>query len=49
MDMIQNRNETSHTYNDAVSRKIVNNIIRRYYLEFVELAKKLKQLAKVEK
>ena len=49
MDMIQSRNETSHTYNDSISRKITKNIISRYYPEFVGLGIKFKELAKKEK
>lgn len=49
MDMIQSRNETSHTYNEEVSKRISANIIKRYYPEFVRLEKKLKELAKKEK
>ena len=48
MNMIQSRNETSHTYNDEVSKNISNNITRRYYMEFVTLETKLKGLAKKE-
>lgn len=48
MDMIQSRNETSHTYNNEVSKKIANNIIGRYYPEFVELETKLKDLVNKE-
>lgn len=49
MDMIQSRNETSHTYNDDVSKKISKNIMERYYPEFSGLERKLKELAKEEK
>lgn len=49
MDMIQNRNETSHTYNDEVSKRIAKNITERYYPEFISLEKKLKDLAEKEK
>lgn len=46
MDMIQNRNETSHTYNDETSKKIVRNIVDKYYKEFTMLENKLSALAK---
>jgi nucleotidyltransferase substrate binding protein (TIGR01987 family) len=49
MDMIQSRNETSHTYNDEVSKRISKNITERYYPGFVGLQKKLADLAKQEK
>ncbi|MFH1362324.1 MAG: nucleotidyltransferase substrate binding protein [bacterium] len=48
MDMIQSRNETSHTYNVEVSNKISKNIISRYYSEFIDLETKLRELAKKE-
>ena len=44
MDMIESRNETTHTYNEEVSKKIANNIINRYYPEFIRLKTKLKGL-----
>lgn len=46
MDMIQSRNETSHTYNDETAHKIVLAITGRYYQEFSALENKLKDLAK---
>ena len=46
MDMIQSRNETSHTYNDETSNKIVQAITGRYYQEFIALENKLSGLAK---
>jgi nucleotidyltransferase substrate binding protein (TIGR01987 family) len=49
MDMIQNRNETLHTYNEAVSRKIAKNIVKRYFPEFVKLENELKKISKAEK
>src|SRR3989338_3150652 len=49
MDMIQNRNETSHTYNDEVSKRMAQNITKRYWPEFLELEKKFAGLAAKEK
>lgn len=49
MDMIQSRNETSHTYNEEVSKKISSSIINRYHPQFVGLERKLKELAKKNK
>ncbi len=48
MDMIQSRNETSHTYNEKVADKIAQNILNNYYPEFVKLEIKLKSLAEKE-
>ena len=48
MDMVQSRNETSHTYNDEVSKKITQSITSRYYPEFVKLEKMLRDLANKE-
>jgi len=48
MDMIQSRNETSHTYNDETSKKISQSVINKYYPEFVVLESKLKDLVKKE-
>lgn len=44
MDMIKNRNQTSHTYNLEVAKEIVDAIIKKYYQEFADLLKKLNQL-----
>ncbi|MDI6731106.1 MAG: nucleotidyltransferase substrate binding protein [Candidatus Margulisbacteria bacterium] len=44
MNMIQSRNETSHTYNDEVSKKIAQSIINQYYPEFVRLEERLSEL-----
>ena len=49
MDMIQSRNETSHTYNEKISKKISQNIAEKYYSEFKKLYLKLEDLAKKEK
>jgi len=46
MDMIQSRNESSHTYNDEISKKISQSIINKYHSEFVTLESKLKELIK---
>lgn len=44
MDMIVNRNQTSHTYNEETSQKIVNNIKKKYFVEFQALQKKFTEL-----
>ncbi len=48
MDMIQSRNETSHTYNEETSKKITKSIVDQYHSEFIKLERKLKELAKKE-
>jgi nucleotidyltransferase substrate binding protein (TIGR01987 family) len=45
MDMIVNRNQTSHTYNEETSEKIVNNIKKKYFVEFQALQTKFNELA----
>ncbi|WP_025916043.1 nucleotidyltransferase substrate binding protein [Herminiimonas sp. CN] len=37
MDMIKDRNQTSHTYNEATAKAIVTNITERYAALFVAL------------
>ena len=49
MDMIKNRNLTSHTYNEAVAEKIADAIKNEYFQEFVGLKKKLEKIAETER
>ncbi len=49
MDMIQSRNESSHTYNSEIQEKIVKSIVTEYYSAFCTLNEKLNKLAKEEK
>ena len=44
MKMIEARSLTSHTYNVEVARKIVDDVLRRFYPAFVSMAKKFTQL-----
>ena len=44
MAMIQSRNKTSHTYNQAVANEIVDAITQTYYMLFEELLHKLSAL-----
>ena len=37
MDMIRDRNRTSHTYNEETAKSIVDNIKQRFFRLFVEL------------
>ncbi|NRQ43599.1 nucleotidyltransferase substrate binding protein [Rheinheimera sp. YQF-2] len=45
LDMIKSRNLTSHTYNEAVTRQIVDAIVHQYFAELCELNTKLNKLA----
>jgi len=45
MDMIESRNLTSHTYNEAVTEEITKNIIYDYYPAFNALKIKLEELS----
>lgn len=44
MDMIKDRNQTSHTYNEDTAKRIVTNIRTRFFAEFVALANTLQTL-----
>ncbi|MBI9034238.1 MAG: nucleotidyltransferase substrate binding protein [Bacteroidales bacterium] len=44
MDMIKSRNQSSHTYNEETATKVVNDILKSYYKEFIALEEKLKTL-----
>lgn len=46
--MIDSRNLSSHTYNEAVTAKIVNAIVDNYYDSFCRLNRKLNELAEQE-
>lgn len=45
LDMIKNRNLTSHAYNDAITRQVVDAIVHQYFAELSELNTKLNKLA----
>ncbi|AUZ84980.1 nucleotidyltransferase substrate binding protein [Methylophaga nitratireducenticrescens] len=45
LDMIKSRNLSSHTYNRAVARQIVDAIVNDYYAALTELNQKLNRLA----
>ncbi len=49
MAMVKSRNESSHTYNEEVTKKIVNAIADDYYEAFCRLNEKLNSLAEKEK
>lgn len=48
MLMIQDRNQTSHTYNPETARSIVNHITERFFALFEQLAQQLKALQLVK-
>ncbi len=45
MDMIKDRNQTVHTYNEATAEAIITNIQTRFFALFVELGKKMQELS----
>lgn len=44
MQMIPNRNKTTHTYNEATANEIFVEIISAYFMEFVLFEKKMTEL-----
>jgi nucleotidyltransferase substrate binding protein (TIGR01987 family) len=48
MDMIENRNLTSHTYDEAVASQIISAILNVYFTEFESLQIKLDKLKQEE-
>ncbi|MBE9070171.1 nucleotidyltransferase substrate binding protein [Leptolyngbya cf. ectocarpi LEGE 11479] len=48
MDMIKERNRTSHTYNQATARAIAENIKGRFFTLFVQLQTKMQALQDAE-
>jgi nucleotidyltransferase substrate binding protein (TIGR01987 family) len=45
MDMIKDRNQTVHTYNEATAEAIITNIQTRFFGLFVALGKKMQELS----
>jgi nucleotidyltransferase substrate binding protein (TIGR01987 family) len=43
MNMIQSRNQTSHTYNTTLADQVVSDIIHKYYLQFKEITEEFKK------
>jgi nucleotidyltransferase substrate binding protein (TIGR01987 family) len=41
MEMIDNRNRSSHTYEESIAKLIISLIISKYFLKFKELANKM--------
>ena len=48
MEMIQSRNLTTHTYNEATAAQIVAAILDRYFVEFQDLHTRLELLKQEE-
>ena len=46
MNMIESRNQSSHTYNEDVAKEIVQNIKEFYFNEFLTLEQKLLEIKK---
>lgn len=44
MQMITSRNQTSHTYDEAMANAIVDHIIKIYYNSFVQLQARMQEL-----
>lgn len=44
MDMIKNRNRTSHAYNEETAKEITEAILNDYHIEFEKLHQKLSRL-----
>ena len=43
MDMIQSRNQTSHTYNTTLAEQVVSDIIHKYFYQFKEIIEEFKK------
>jgi len=48
MEMIRDRNQTSHTYNEETTKAIVENISQHFFALFVALEQKLEGLRNAE-
>ncbi|NBU96996.1 MAG: nucleotidyltransferase [Spirochaetia bacterium] len=43
MNMIQSRNQTSHTYNTTLADQVVSDILHKYYYQFKEIIEEFKK------
>jgi len=43
MNMIQSRNQTSHTYNTTLADQVVSDIIHKYFYQFTEIIEEFKK------
>ena len=41
MEMIDNRNRSSHTYEESVAKEIISLVLSKYFLKFKELSEKM--------
>ena len=41
MEMLDNRNRSSHTYEESIARQIISLVISKYFLKFKELSEKM--------
>jgi nucleotidyltransferase substrate binding protein (TIGR01987 family) len=48
MDMINSRNQTSHTYNPELAEEVADDILERFYPAFEQLAKKFTAISEQE-
>jgi nucleotidyltransferase substrate binding protein (TIGR01987 family) len=46
MDMVNGRNISSHSYDEEMSEKLINNIINRFYNPFIAFEKKMENIEK---
>lgn len=46
MNMIEDRNQTVHTYNESLSEEIFQRIVKEYFLQFVLFKEKFEKLQK---
>lgn len=48
MQMIQTRNQTSHTYDKEMAKEVVNEIVEQYFELFVTFHNEMKKLKEKE-
>ena len=48
LDMLDDRNLTSHTYDEEIAKEIYRNIITKYEEQFIKLENKIKEVIKDE-
>jgi nucleotidyltransferase substrate binding protein (TIGR01987 family) len=48
MQMIDDRNQTSHTYNEEIAQKIIKNIEEQYYQLFIKLQNEFNKIEQNE-
>jgi nucleotidyltransferase substrate binding protein (TIGR01987 family) len=41
MEMIDNRNRSSHTYEESIARQIISLVLSKYFVKFKELSEKM--------